>query len=340
MPHTKERVPAVAGWFTTGDAPALLGTRCASCGTYFFPREESLCRNPDCIGGDLGRGRAQPAGPVWSYTDNRYQPPAPTCPPTRSCRTPSPRSSWQDEHMVVLGQLEPGVDVTASTSGRRSSSCWGRSTRTTTTSTWCGSGAGRAYAAPDGAADEQRRRRPRGGDAPVGQVGPQLRRVRRRRGRGRPGRRRGGLGRHPVRRRAPTPSATATRASSPAPRSPRPSGWNGTRVVELLRRLRQRAPTPSTWRGPRSSPASATWRSSWAPTPRRRASSHLSAASAVTTRTGCASTCSGPPTRRTSPSTPAGGWRSTGPRPPTSPGSRSRTRGTGWPTPTPATARR
>ena len=34
------RVPAVEGWFTTGEdgvAPALLGSRCAECGTYAFP---------------------------------------------------------------------------------------------------------------------------------------------------------------------------------------------------------------------------------------------------------------------------------------------------------------
>ena len=72
----------------------------------------------------------------------------------------------------------------------------------------------------------RRRRRPRGGHAPVGQVGPQLRRVRRRppcadaladAGLDWHGRR--------VRRPAPTPSATATRATSPAPPSPR--RWAG-----------------------------------------------------------------------------------------------------------------
>ncbi|MGA2931285.1 MAG: zinc ribbon domain-containing protein, partial [Acidimicrobiales bacterium] len=45
------RVPAVEGWFTTGEdgrPPALLGSRCAACGTYAFPAERTACRNPDC----------------------------------------------------------------------------------------------------------------------------------------------------------------------------------------------------------------------------------------------------------------------------------------------------
>ena len=43
------RVPAVEGWFTTGDGrhgPALLGSRCEPCGTFAFPAETSYCRNP------------------------------------------------------------------------------------------------------------------------------------------------------------------------------------------------------------------------------------------------------------------------------------------------------
>ena len=29
--------PAIDGWFTTGDAPALLGSRCTTCATTYFP---------------------------------------------------------------------------------------------------------------------------------------------------------------------------------------------------------------------------------------------------------------------------------------------------------------
>jgi len=39
MAQVKERVPAIEGWFSTGDEPALIGSRCRSCGNYSFPAE-------------------------------------------------------------------------------------------------------------------------------------------------------------------------------------------------------------------------------------------------------------------------------------------------------------
>ena len=77
MAQLKERVPAVEGWFTIGDDPALLGSRCTVCGTYFFPREASFCRNPACRGREFEEVELSRRGRVWSFTDNRYQPPAP-----------------------------------------------------------------------------------------------------------------------------------------------------------------------------------------------------------------------------------------------------------------------
>ena len=157
---------------------------------------------------------------------------------------------------------------------------------------------------------------------------------------GRAGRRRPRLGRHRSSSPAPTPSATATRASSPAPRSPRRSAGRATGWPAATPPA-PRAPRPSTSPGPRSWPGCATWPWWSAPTPRPRASSPRSAATAGTTRTGCASACSAPPTRPTSRSTPAAAWSSTAP--PTT----DFARGQGqerparrWPTPTPATARR
>ena len=111
MASPKSRVPAVAGWFTTGEAPALLGTRCASCGTYFFPREESLCRNPDCRGRQLDEVELSRRGRIWSYTDNRYQPPPPYVSADPFVPYGIAAVELADERMVVLGQLEPGVDA-------------------------------------------------------------------------------------------------------------------------------------------------------------------------------------------------------------------------------------
>ena len=74
----RNRVPAVEGWFTLdAAAPALLGTRCKACGTYFFPREEFSCRNPRCGASDFEETPLSTRGKLWSFTDNRYPPPKP-----------------------------------------------------------------------------------------------------------------------------------------------------------------------------------------------------------------------------------------------------------------------
>ena len=50
----KKPVAAVSGWFEMdATSPHLLGTRCTSCSTYFFPKETTFCRNPGCDGEDF-----------------------------------------------------------------------------------------------------------------------------------------------------------------------------------------------------------------------------------------------------------------------------------------------
>jgi uncharacterized OB-fold protein len=116
--HVKERVPAVDGWFTSGDAPALLGTRCTSCGTYFFPREETYCRNPDCRGRGFDEVVLSRRGRIWSFTDNRYQPPAPYVSADPFVPYAIAAVELEEERLVVLGQLEPGVDVAGLKAGQ------------------------------------------------------------------------------------------------------------------------------------------------------------------------------------------------------------------------------
>ncbi len=78
MATAKARVPAVEGWFTLDEeAPALLGSRCSSCGTYAFPRESFFCRNPHCQSHEFEEVELSRTGRIWSYTDARYPPPAP-----------------------------------------------------------------------------------------------------------------------------------------------------------------------------------------------------------------------------------------------------------------------
>ena len=96
---TKTRVPAVEGWFTMDDgAPALLASRCTSCGNVAFPKETTFCRNPHCRGTE-------------SYTDAGYQPPEPYVAadpyvPFAICAV-----ELAAEQLVVMGQVVPGVGV-------------------------------------------------------------------------------------------------------------------------------------------------------------------------------------------------------------------------------------
>jgi uncharacterized protein len=110
----KPRVPAVEGWFDAdSDAPALLGTRCASCGSYYFPRETYLCRNPDCLGRQLDEVTLSRTGKVWSFTNACYQPPAPYVPTSDPFEPFTIAAVELDrEKMVVLGQVVAGVEVT------------------------------------------------------------------------------------------------------------------------------------------------------------------------------------------------------------------------------------
>jgi uncharacterized protein len=104
--------PAIEGWFTTGDRPALLGTRCARCSTVFFPREASFCRNPVCDGEQFDEVELSRQGRVWSYTDARYQPPPPYIPRTDDYEPFALAAvELEAEGLVVLGQVADGYGV-------------------------------------------------------------------------------------------------------------------------------------------------------------------------------------------------------------------------------------
>ena len=109
------QVPAIEGWFTTGDdagsGPALLGSRCTVCGTYAFPAEQSFCRNPDCSSTTFETVELSRRGRIWSYTDARYQPPAPYVaadPYVPFCLAAVELAA---EKLVVMGQVVPGITV-------------------------------------------------------------------------------------------------------------------------------------------------------------------------------------------------------------------------------------
>jgi uncharacterized OB-fold protein len=104
-------VPVINGWFTTGPEPALLGTRCAECGTVFFPPATGLCANPACRGRELVETELSRTGTVWSCTDARYQPP----PPYIAADPYEPFAivavELAAEQLVVLGQMADGYGV-------------------------------------------------------------------------------------------------------------------------------------------------------------------------------------------------------------------------------------
>ena len=113
---TKTRVPAVEGWFTL-EPPALLGSRCDTCGTFAFPKETFFCRNPECGGTTFSEVPLSTRGKVWSFTDARYQPP----PPYVAADPYEPFAiaavELAAEKMVVMGQVVGDVGVDQLTIG-------------------------------------------------------------------------------------------------------------------------------------------------------------------------------------------------------------------------------
>jgi uncharacterized protein len=105
------RAAAIEGWYTLEEPPHLLGSRCALCGTYFFPRLTSFCRNPACEGTSFEEVKLSRTGRIWSYTDACYQPPAPYVAADPYVPFAIAAVELEAERMIVLGQLASGVTV-------------------------------------------------------------------------------------------------------------------------------------------------------------------------------------------------------------------------------------
>lgn len=111
---TKTQLPAVEGWFTTDpENPALLGSKCSKCGTFSFPRETFLCKNPDCDSREFEEVEMSRRGRVWSFTNACYQPPPPYVPVSDPfepfCIV---AVELEAEAMIVMGQAASGVEIT------------------------------------------------------------------------------------------------------------------------------------------------------------------------------------------------------------------------------------
>lgn len=74
--QTSEQVPVAEELFrSSGDGPALVGTRCTGCTTYYFPKSLS-CRNPQCQAKAVEEVLLGRRGRLYSYTVQAYRPPA------------------------------------------------------------------------------------------------------------------------------------------------------------------------------------------------------------------------------------------------------------------------
>ena len=285
--------PAIEGWFTTGAGAGAARVAVHDVRDRLLPAGDraGFCRNPACDGEEFETVELSRRGTVWSYTDAQYQPPPPYV----------PRTDPYEPFALAAVELRRGDHR-----------CWARSP-TATASRTCKVGAevelvvepltpttrltcdlaleARHRAGRGGGPVSTRRRRPRRGHAPVGQVGPAVHRVRRRTPPGPRSPTPASTGPTSTSSSAARPSATATAATSPARPSPRRSA--GTAPASPRRTPPARpAPRRSTPPGPGSSPACPRSRWSSAPTPRPRASSRPTPASGGTTRTGCGSGCS------------------------------------------------
>ena len=106
---TKERVPAVDGWFTTEEPYTLIGAKCVVCGTYVFPPRSGACPNPSCASTELEPTPLSRRGRVWSYTENHYAPPAPYVAAEPFEPYALAAVELEAEGLVILGQVARGV---------------------------------------------------------------------------------------------------------------------------------------------------------------------------------------------------------------------------------------
>ena len=132
---SKTRVPAVEGWFTMTDEPALLASRGTQTGSYFFPKAIATSANPyhpfeDRVDVELSR-----RGRVWSYSTNHYQPPAPYVSPDPFVPYTVLRWNSRSSGSWCSASWRRATTRRTSPSAPRSNSSSGCSTRTTSTST-------------------------------------------------------------------------------------------------------------------------------------------------------------------------------------------------------------
>ena len=108
----KEQVPALEGWFTMdAEKPHLLGSKCCSCGTFYFPKLSLFCKNPACNSEEFEEVKLSRTGKVWSFTNSCYKPPEPFVAADPFVPYTIAAVELEAEKMTVLGQVVEGVGV-------------------------------------------------------------------------------------------------------------------------------------------------------------------------------------------------------------------------------------
>lgn len=106
----KPLAPAIDGWHTMEVKPHLIGTQCKDCATYFFPKNNEYCRNPNCDSTEFREVELSRTGHIWSYTNACYKPPAPFVAAEPFVPYSIAAVQLEKEQMVVLGQVIEGVN--------------------------------------------------------------------------------------------------------------------------------------------------------------------------------------------------------------------------------------
>jgi uncharacterized protein len=111
VPEVTSQEPAIDGWFATDDSGKhhLIGGKCPKCGTYVFPPRENNCPNPACDSDTLEPVALSTRGTLWSYTENRYPPPAPYPAPDPFEPFAIAAVQLADEGLIVLGKVVEGT---------------------------------------------------------------------------------------------------------------------------------------------------------------------------------------------------------------------------------------
>lgn len=112
-----EAAPVLPGWFSVGAEPHLIGSRCAGCGSYYFPRLDTVCRNPVCDSTQFETVELSRTGTLWSFTNACYNPPEPYVAADPFVPYAIAAVELERERMIVLGQVVTGVGVDALRAG-------------------------------------------------------------------------------------------------------------------------------------------------------------------------------------------------------------------------------